>query len=398
MTDDTLVSVPGFRAAGVRCGIKQKGLDLALLVSDVPAQVAAVFTRSTVPGAPVVVSREHAKLGRARAIVANSGCSNVAMGAKGVRDAKKMADLAAKAVGCTAKEVLVASTGVIGEPLPLEKIESGVADARRALAFDGLPKAAEAILTTDLVPKVAQAHVMLGGRMITIAGICKGSGMIEPNMATMLAFVLTDAAIAPAYLKRLWQDVVDRSFNRVTVDGEMSTSDTAILLANGSAGNPPLQPGAGSAPFAKALSEVCETLAKALARDGEGASKLVTVRVAGARTPADAERAARRVANSLLVKTALFGGDANWGRILQTIGAAQIPIDLAKTEVRLCGVPVFKRGASAGPAARQRAQTALQGAKEVELVVLLGAGKAEASIWTCDLSYDYVRINAEYRT
>jgi glutamate N-acetyltransferase/amino-acid N-acetyltransferase len=240
---------------------------------------------------------------------------------------------------------------------------------------------------------------MLGGRMITLAGICKGSGMIEPNMATMLAFVLTDAVLAPAWQKRLWQETVDRTFNRVTVDGETSTSDTAVLLANGTAGNPPLKGGAGGgAAFEKALLEVCEKLAKSLARDGEGATKLVTVRVAGAKTAPDAERAARRIANSLLVKTALFGGDANWGRILQTIGAARVPVDLAKTEVRLCGVPVFKRGASAGPAARERAQTLLQGAKEVELVVLLGAGKAEASVWTCDLSYDYVRINAEYRT
>ena len=391
--------VPGFRASGVRCGIKRRGPDLALLASDVSAAAAGVFTRSTVVGAPVLLSRERLRTGHARAVIVNSGCSNVAMGARGLRDARRMTELAARAVGCAASEVLVASTGVIGEPLPLDRIAEGVPRAAAALASDGLPRAAAAILTTDTHPKIASTQVRVGGRRVTLSGIAKGSGMIEPDMATLLAFVLTDAAVAPAFLRRLLRGAVDESFNRVTIDGEGSTSDTALLLANGVAGNPilraPSSPGAAA--FARALGEVCGELARAIARDGEGATKLVTVAVRGARSRTDAERAARRIANSLLVKTALFGGDANWGRILQTLGAGRVRLDLARTRVRLAGVTVFERGASSGPAARARAQARLR-APEVAVEVELGAGRAEARTWTCDLSYDYVRINAEYRT
>lgn len=393
------VVVPGFRAAGVRCGIKHQGLDLALIASDVPAAAAAVFTRSTVVGAPVTVSREHVRRGRLRAVVANSGCSNVAMGARGLRDARRMSALAAAAVGCRPAEVLVASTGVIGEPLPMERIEAGVAAAARALAPSGLAAASRAIMTTDLVPKLRATSVRLGRVTVQLAGMAKGSGMIQPDMATMLAFLVTDAAIAPPYLRRLLRETADTSFNRLTIDGEGSTSDTCALLANGVSGNAMLRgpASAGARAFAAALGELCQALARDIARDGEGASKLVTVRVSGARSAADAERAARRIANSVLVKTALFGGDANWGRILQTIGAGRVPLDLARTEVHLAGVSVFRAGASAGPEARARAQQALR-AKEVEVAVKLGRGKGQATLWTCDLTYDYVRINAEYRT
>lgn len=397
--DVTSPIVPGFRAAGVRCGIKQKGLDLALIASDAPAAAAAVFTRSTVVGAPVTVSRAHARRGRLRAIVANSGCSNVAMGARGLRDAKRMATLAAAALGCKPEEVLVASTGVIGEPLPMEKVEAGVASAARALAPGGLADASRAIMTTDLAPKLRAMTVRIGRVMAQLAGIAKGSGMIEPNMATMLSFLVTDAAVSPPYLRRLLRQAVDTSFNRLTIDGEGSTSDTCALLANGAAGNVvlrgPASPGARS--FARALEELCQELAKDVARDGEGATKLVTVRVTGARSAADAERAARRIANSMLVKTALFGGDANWGRVLQTVGAGRVPLDLAHTEVTLAGVPVFRAGASAGAAARAKAQEAMR-SKEIDVSVRLGRGRGSATIWTCDLSYAYVRINAEYRT
>jgi glutamate N-acetyltransferase/amino-acid N-acetyltransferase len=391
--------VPGFRAAGVRCGIKQAGLDLALIASDAPAAAAAVFTRSTVVGAPVTVSREHVRRGRLRAIVANSGCSNVAMGARGIRDARRMASLAAAALGCRAEEVLVASTGVIGEPLPMEKIAAGVAEAASDLAPDGLADASRAIMTTDLVPKLRSVEARVGRSVVRLAGMAKGSGMIEPDMATLLSFLVTDAAVAPSFLRRLLREAADASFNRLTIDGEGSTSDTCALLANGAAGNAPLRDASspGARAFRAALVGLCEALAKDVARDGEGATKLVTVRVAGARSAADAERAARRVANSVLVKTALFGGDANWGRILQTIGAGRVPLDLARTEVVLCGVPVFRSGAATGPEARGRAQQALT-AKEVEIEVRLGRGRGACTVWTCDLSYDYVRINAEYRT
>ena len=391
--------VPGFRAAGVRCGIKRKGLDLALLVSDVPASAAGVFTRSTVPGAPVIVNRERIRAGRGRAIVANSGCSNVAMGARGLRDARTMGALAARAAGVPEREVFVASTGVIGEPLPMARLRDGIPRASAALAADGLPRAAAAIMTTDLVPKLATTRVRVGGRTVTLAGIAKGSGMIEPDMATMLAFLICDAAVSPPYLRRLLRDAADASFNRVTIDGESSTSDTALLLANGVAGNAmlrgPASPGARA--FADALHDISQELARAIARDGEGATKLVTVRVRGARSARDAERAAKRIANSVLVKTALFGGDANWGRILQTVGAGRVPLRLDRTEVRLAGVSVFRAGASAGPAARRRAQVRLRG-KEVEVDVALGSGRGEATVWTCDLSYEYIRVNAEYRT
>jgi glutamate N-acetyltransferase/amino-acid N-acetyltransferase len=271
--------------------------------------------------------------------------------------------------------------------------------ASAALAADGLPAAARAIMTTDSVPKLAVRSFRLGGREVRLAGIAKGAGMIEPNMATMLAFLATDAAVAPAALRGFLRRACDASFNRLTIDGETSTSDTLLLFANGAAGNAPLRsahgPGAGA--FAAALAEVCVELVRALARDGEGATRLVTVTVRGARTPAQAERAAKRIANSVLVKTALFGGDPNWGRILQTVGAGRIELDLARAEVRWAGVPVFRGGRSAGPAARRRAGAAMA-KPELDVVVDLARGRAQATVWTCDLSYDYVRINAEYTT
>lgn len=391
--------VPGFRSAGVRCGVKARGLDLALIASDGPAHAAGVFTRSTVVGAPVALSRERVRRGVARAIVANSGCSNVAMGARGMRDARAMTALAARSVGCQPDEVLVASTGVIGHPLPMEKIEAGILAAGRALRPEGLPKAARAILTTDLAPKCASLRTRIGGRIVTLAGIAKGSGMIEPNLATMLSFLLTDAAVAPPLLRKLLRAAADESYNRVTVDGETSTSDTVFLLANGRAGNSLLRDAAsaGARHFAGALAEVTQELARAIARDGEGATKLVTVRVSGARRADEALRAARRIANSLLVKTALFGGDPNWGRILQTAGAARVAIALERAEVRLGGVAVFRNGSPTGAAARRRAGRALA-RKEVDVELDLGVGHHAATVWTCDLSYDYVEINAEYTT
>jgi glutamate N-acetyltransferase/amino-acid N-acetyltransferase len=392
--------VPGFRAAGVRCGIKKDGLDLALLVSDVPAAAAGVFTRSTVCGAPVELSRARVRRGRARGVVANSGCSNVAMGAAGVRAAAEMARLAAQAVGCDPEQMLVASTGVIGRPLPLAKLRRGMPEAVAALSPAGFGRAARAIMTTDTFPKLATARARIGGREVTLAGIAKGSGMIEPNMATMLAFLFTDAAVAPAFLRAALREAADASFNRVTVDGETSTSDSVFLLANGLAGHALLRGPAspGAARFEAALAEVAGSLARDLARDGEGATKLVTVKVSGAARAAEAETAARRIANSLLVKTAVFGADPNWGRILQTVGAGRVRLRLARAVVELAGVTVFRHGTPVGPAAVARAAARLRGAREVEIRVDLGAGRSSAWVWTCDLSYDYIRINAEYTT
>jgi len=383
----------------VRCGIKRRGPDLALLVSDRPASAAAVFTQSTVPSAPVVVSRRKLRGGRARAIVANSGVSNVAMGAAGIRAAERMCASAARALGLSASEVLCASTGVIGMPLPLAKIEAGIEDAVAELAPTGLARAARAIMTTDTRPKVSGRAFRMAGRRCAVAGIAKGSGMIEPRMATMLAFFATDAAVSARHLKRVWREVAEQTLNRVSVDGETSTSDCAVILANGAAGAPlvsgPRSPGAAA--LRAALLEVATELARELARDGEGATKLVTVDVQGASSDAQAELAARRIANSLLVKTALFGGDPNWGRILQTVGAARVRLDLARTEVRLGGVPVFRGGATTGTAARARAGLELR-APEVEIAVRLGVGRGRCRIWTCDLSYEYVRVNADYTT
>jgi glutamate N-acetyltransferase/amino-acid N-acetyltransferase len=399
VSSERVPAVAGFRFAGVRCGIKRRGPDLALLVSDRPASAAGVFTQSTVPSAPVVVSRRKLRSGRARAVVVNSGVSNVAMGQPGIRAAERMSALAAQALGLPAREVLCASTGVIGMPLPLDKIERGIEAAAAALAASGLPRAARAIMTTDTHPKAAGVRFRAGGRRCAAAGIAKGSGMIEPRMATMLAFFATDAAVAPGFLRRLWREVADETLNRVTVDGETSTSDSALILANGASGAAPITSARspGAAALREALLEVAGELARALARDGEGATKLVTVDVSGARSDAEAELAARRIANSLLVKTALFGGDPNWGRILQTVGAGRVRLDLPRTEVRLGGVPVFRAGASTGTAARARAGRALR-ARDVEIAVRLGRGAGRCRIWTCDLSYDYVRINADYTT
>jgi glutamate N-acetyltransferase/amino-acid N-acetyltransferase len=391
--------VQGFRWAGVRCGIKTRGPDLMLLASDRPAAAAGVLTRNVVASAPVQVTRAHLRSGRARAIVANSGCSNVAMGGQGLRDASSMAALAALALGMRPADVLVASTGVIGQPLPMAKLASGIPRAARALAEGAIGAAARAIMTTDSVAKVASAHCRIGATRCTVAGIAKGSGMIEPDMATMLSFLATDAAVTPAVLRALWREIADETYNRVTVDGETSTSDTAVVLANGAAGARKIASARGrdAAMLAGALLEVATELARALARDGEGATKLVTVEVRGAKSDAEAEAAARRIANSLLVKTALFGRDPNWGRILQTVGAARVALDLAKTEVALCGVPVFARGASTGPAARAAAGKRMR-APEISIAVSLGAGQGRARLWTCDLSYDYVKVNAEYTT
>jgi glutamate N-acetyltransferase/amino-acid N-acetyltransferase len=391
--------VKGFRWAGVRCGIKARGADLMLLASDRPASAAGVLTRNVVASAPVQVTRAHLRSGVARAIVANSGCSNVAMGAQGVRDASTMAALAALALGIEAREVLVSSTGVIGEPLPMAKLASGIPKAARALDAAGIGDAARAIMTTDRVPKLANASFRAGATRCTVAGIAKGSGMIAPDMATMLSFVACDAAITTPALRAIWREVADATYNRVTVDGETSTSDTAVVLANGASGAQQIvgTRSKGAALLAGALLEVATELAKALARDGEGATKLVTVEVSGAKSDAQAEAAARRIANSMLVKTALFGGDPNWGRILQTVGAERVALNLAKTEVVLCGVPVFASGASTGPAARRAAGQRMRG-NEISIAVNLAAGPGRARLWTCDLSYDYVKVNADYTT
>lgn len=392
------VPVAGFRAAGLHVGIKSKAPDLALLVADAPASVAALFTRSSVVGAPVEVSRERVTRGRTRGVVVNSGISNVALGARGIRDARTMAALAAKAVGCAAEDMLVASTGVIGEPLPMDVLRRGIPRVAAALSPSGWDDAAEAIRTTDTHAKIASTEIRLGGARVTLQGIAKGSGMIEPDMATMLSFLATDAKLPPRLLRSMLRRVGDETWNRLSVDGEGSTSDTVVCMASGAAGGESLRAGSREAEaFEAALHAVAHDLVRQLARDGEGATKLVVVEVAGARTAREADRAARRIGNSMLVKTAICGGDPNWGRILQTIGAGGIAWNPETTRIRLGGVAVFSRGRSAGPAARARAERALR-QEEIHIEVDLGRGHGAARLFTCDLTAEYVRINADYTT
>lgn len=386
----------GFRAAGVAAGIKPSGApDVALIVSDSPASAAAVFTNSRVVAAPVVVSRAHVKGGSARGIVVNSGNANACTGAQGKADAERMAELAAAAVGAPPAEMLVASTGVIGRPLPMEKLEQGIRAAAAQLAPDGAP-AARAIMTTDTLPKEVAVEFEAGGQRVRIGGIAKGSGMIAPRMATMLAFITTDVQIWPEVLQAALRSSVERSLNCITVDGDTSTNDTVFVLANG-------QSKANAAPgspvhraFCEALLAVCTRLAKELARDGEGATKLVEIQVTGARSVAQARQVGLTVGNSPLVKTALFGNDPNWGRILAAAGRAGVPLEPEELNLRVAGVPLV-HGGEPLPFDEATASKAMD-APEVLIELDLGHGRFASTVWTCDFSYDYVRINAEYTT
>ena len=397
LTSGGVTSPAGFRTAGVSAGIKAKGgLDLALLVSDRPAQAAAVFTTNLVQAAPVVVSREHLvkSSGIARAILVNSGCANACTGESGLRVAQEMAAETASVVGCAPEHVLVASTGVIGVALDIEKIRAALPAAMRALAADQGAAAARAIMTTDPFPKEAAARISIGGREITIGGMAKGSGMIEPRMATMLAFITTDAAVPQALLSRALREAVDETFNAITVDGDCSTNDCVMLLANG-AGNATVDETSYGI-FLQGLRAVCLRLALGIVRGGEGATKLVTVNVSGAASAAEARQAAKTIANSLLVKTAIHGGDPNWGRLIAAAGRANVAFDPSRATVMIGTIVLFKDGRPYDEAAPQAANYLKN--KELTILVDLGVGNASAAVWTCDLSADYVRINADYRT
>jgi glutamate N-acetyltransferase / amino-acid N-acetyltransferase len=386
----------GFRAAGVSAGIKAKGLDLALVVSDAPATAAAVFTINKAQAAPVLISREHLARsgGVARAIVVNSGCANACTGDEGMAAARDMASETARLVACPDEQVLVASTGVIGVSLPIAKIRNGLPRAFAALGSDQGPLAARAIMTTDPFPKEAAARVMIDGREVAIGGMAKGSGMIEPMMATMLGFVTTDASVPLPLLQRALHDAVNTTFNAITVDGECSTNDTVMLLANGQSGAVVGEATYGA--FVKGLSAVCLELALGIVRGGEGATKLVTVTVTGAASDSDARRAAKAIANSPLVKTAIHGGDPNWGRLIAVAGRAGVEFELSRAVVTIGPVVLFEHGRPHDERAPDAAAY-LKG-KDLTVSVDLGAGGASATVWTCDLSAEYVRINADYRT
>ena len=387
----------GFRAAGISAGIKASGKpDLMLLVADAPAQVAAVFTTNRVVAAPVLVSQEHLARsgGLARAILVNSGCANACTGDVGMRDARAMAAGTATLVGCPIEQVLVASTGVIGVALPMDKLRSGMPAAFGALGADQGPAAARAIMTTDISPKEAAATISVGGREASIGGMAKGAGMIEPMMATMLGFVTTDAAVPVALLDRALREAVDQSFNAITVDGDSSTNDCVLLLASGASGVTVDE--SSYRTFVDGLTAVCRELALAIVRGGEGATKLVTVNVTGAATAVEARQAAKVIANSLLVKTAIHGGDPNWGRLICAAGRAGVAFDASRAAVTMGSLVLFKDGQPHDELAPAAADY-LKGT-DLTIGVDLGSGSASSTVWTCDLSAEYVRINADYRT
>ena len=388
----------GFRASGVACGIKASGApDLALIVSDEPGTAAGVFTTNLAQAAPILTSRDHLKRsgGRAAAIVVNSGCANACTGTDGVQHARSMVDQTASAVGCQSLNVLVASTGVIGVKLDMAKVGRGISAAAHQLSSSGAAAAARAIMTTDPFPKESAVEASARRGSFRVGGMAKGSGMIEPLMATMLAFVTTDAAVEPSMLQRALKAVVNETFNAITVDGECSTNDCVFAIANGNSGvrleeeDLPL--------LVEALKAACEPLAIGIVRGGEGATKLITVRVTGAASDQDARRAARVIANSLLVKTAVHGGDPNWGRLIAAAGRSGAAFSLDGAAVRVGSIELFNRGAPFDERAADAAGY-LQN-RDIDIEVDLGTGGAGRShMWTCDLSADYVRINAEYRT
>ncbi|NNM86703.1 MAG: bifunctional glutamate N-acetyltransferase/amino-acid acetyltransferase ArgJ [Phycisphaerales bacterium] len=404
MENKTITAVRGFLAGAMHCGIKESGKpDLALLVSKVPAAAAGVFTTNKVQGAPVIIGREHIAGGHLQGCVINSGCANVCTGQRGLRDAREMCVLAARhlknaGLPLLPAQMLPSSTGVIGRFLPMDKLRRGLPTLVEKLADTAQAGEAfaQGILTTDTCVKTAYTTLRAGGSTVTIAGNCKGSGMIAPNMATMLAYVATDAAIAPAALRRIVKAVADQTFNCVTVDQHTSTSDTFVCLANGMSGGRRLT-GSGLNTFAAGLMEVCLSLAKQIARDGEGATKLVRVFVCGGRTSADAKRAALAIANSPLVKTAIHGGDPNWGRFVSAAGYSGANMDVGKSVCKVGKITVFRAGRPT-EVALSKVEAAMR-QTEIDITLDLGtSGTGTAEVFTCDLSREYITINADYHT
>ena len=398
LEDGSVTSPQGFKAAGIHCGIKEgDASDLALVYSLEAATAAAVYTTNQVQAAPIQIDREHLSDGSARAVVLNSGNANACTGDRGERDGRSMCAQTATALGLETADVLVCSTGVIGVEMPMEVIGSGIPRVAEALSDAGGGQAAAAIMTTDTYAKSCGVELELDGVPIRIGGMAKGAGMIAPNMATMLSLITTDAAVEHVLLQQLLLGAVHSSFNCITVDGDMSTNDTVIALANGVAGGAQLVDGGESvAAFAAGLERVCRELAKMIARDGEGATKLVAIKVSGARSKAEARRVGLSVANSNLVKTAVFGCDPNWGRILCAIGYAGVAINPGRVRVSLCHEAIYSNGAGVSFAIEPLVEA--MRSCDIPIEIDLGAGTAEAEIFTCDFSYDYVRINAEYTT
>ncbi|MGH7146979.1 MAG: bifunctional glutamate N-acetyltransferase/amino-acid acetyltransferase ArgJ [Nitrospiraceae bacterium] len=389
----------GFRAAGIHCGIKKPGLlDLALVVSEQSGPIAGVFTQNQVVAAPVMVDRLHLRRGIGQAILVNSGNANACTGAKGLAAAKKTAMVVARCMSIPSHHVFIGSTGVIGRVLPVNRIIKRIPQLLAQLSDRGGLDAARAIMTTDLHPKSIALQDTIGSRLITIGGMAKGSGMIHPNMATMLAYLTTDVSIMKSALQQALSLAVNESFNCISVDGDTSTNDTVLCLANGMAENRKIKDGTVAfRRFLLLLTEACQALALAICRDGEGVTKVVNIEVTGAATVAQARQVAQTIATSTLVKTALFGEDANWGRVMAAIGRAGVPIIPSKLNVWFGGVPMVQRGMGLGLAAEQRIAKVFR-QKEFTIVVGLGQGRHRAHMWMTDLSFDYVRINASYRS
>ena len=392
----------GFRANGVHCGIRKNHSkkDLSLIFSTVPASAAAVYTTNLVKGAPLTVTKKHIANGTAQAVICNSGNANTC-NANGIEIAEEMSALAASALGISAEDVVVASTGVIGQPLSIAPIAAGLPELVAGLSDNGSGTAAEGIMTTDTVRKEVAVEFTLGGKTCRLGGIAKGSGMIHPNMATMLVFLTTDAAISPAMLQKALSGDIANTFNMLSIDGDTSTNDMVTILANGLAGNPEVtEEGEDFTAFMQALNSVTIALCRKIAGDGEGATKLLECKVTGAADLATAKTVAKSVICSSLLKAAMFGADANWGRVLCAIGYSGADVDVNKVDVAFSSpagtVAVCKDGAGLDFSEEKAKQVLLE--KEIEILVELNSGDAASTAWGCDLTYDYVRINGDYRT
>ena len=402
MIEGGVTAAQGFVAGGIHCGVRKNKSkpDLAMIYSEKPCAAAAVYTQNLVKGAPILVTQKNIADGAAKAVICNSGNANTC-NADGEEKAQAMCDLTAQALGIAPQDVVVASTGVIGQVLPIEPIAAGIPELVKALSADGSHAAATAIMTTDTIAKEAAAEVEIGGKTVKVGGISKGSGMIHPNMATMLCFVTTDCAISPAMLDKAIHQVTEKTFNMISVDGDTSTNDTFAILANGAAGNPEITaPGPDYDAFAEALEAVCRQLSKLMAGDGEGATKLLVCRVDGAMDLSMARTVSKSVICSTLFKAAMFGADANWGRVLCAIGYSGAAVDVNKIDVSFRSakgqVDVCQNGAGI-PFSEEKASQVLS-EHEIEILVHLHLGEASAEAYGCDLTYDYVKINGDYRT
>lgn len=388
----------GFKAAGVKAGIKKSGnLDVAVIYTETPAAIAGTFTQNKVAAAPVYVSKETVATGSARAIVANAGCANACTGKQGMDDAYKTREIAAKELGINADDVIVGSTGVIGVTLPMDKLEKGIKDAVANLSETGSINAANAIITTDTHCKTMTVKFDIGDAEVHMGAIAKGSGMIRPNMATMLCYITTDLNIEQSLLQKALSTCVEKSFNMISVDGDMSTNDTVVVLANGLAGNKKItEENADYDIFCSNLMALCVELAKEIAADGEGASKFLTINVKGAKSFADAKTVGMAVANSPLVKTAFFGEDPNWGRVICAVGYSGADMVPEKTVVKFGGITIFDCGVGAQYDSEELVKVMRE--NDIVIDIELNLGDSDATVWTCDLSYEYVKINGEYHT